>query len=149
MIVGDVMKTDVVVVAPDMPWRDAAALLYARHVSCAPVVERGNVVGVLSEKDLFRGLFPSFREWIKAPEAYLDFEHLETANEAAVKRVRDVMSTKIISARPDTPVLRIGALMATTGIHHVPVVDDTGLVGVVGRGDIYRAILKKYCQIGM
>lgn len=149
MMVAELMKTDVVAVTPAMSWREAATLLYARHVSSAPVVdEEGRVIGVLSEKDLFRGLFPSFREWIKAPEAYIDLEHLEQEGEGDVKTVADVMSHELITARTDTPVLRIGALMVSSGIHHVPVVEDGRLIGMVGRGDIYRAILKKYCRIG-
>lgn len=59
MMVGELMKTDVAAVTPGMSWREAATLLYARHVSSAPVVdEKGYVVGVLSEKTYFVGYFP-------------------------------------------------------------------------------------------
>lgn len=78
----------------------------------------------------------------------MDLEHLEEEGEGDVKTVADVMSHELITTRHDTPVLRIDALMVSSGIHHVPVVEDGRLIGMVGRGDIYRAILKKYCRIG-
>lgn len=140
------MRTDVITIRPSLPWQEAAALLYERHWSSAPVVDdNGRVIGILSEKDLFRGLFPSFREWVATPELYVDFSEMEAhATDAVEKTVADVMSTKVVLAESMTPILKVGAQMVASGIHHVPVVDDGRLVGMVGRGDIYRAILQEY-----
>lgn len=146
MMVGELMKTGVVAVSPHMAWRDAALLLFDRRLSCVPVVNaRGDLIGILSEKDLFRGIFPSFREWIASPELYVDFSHMEErATDAAQKTVADVMTTHIISAEPTTPILKVGAHMVASGVHHVPVLEHGKLVGMIGRGDIYRAILRQY-----
>ncbi len=143
------MRTDMATVTPETSWKDAAELFFARHVSAAPVVdETGHLVGILSEKDLFRGLFPSFREWVQTPESYLDFSVMEhRAAEAATKTVQEVMSTRVLTAGPDTPILKVGALMVSSGIHHIPVVEHDMLIGMVGRGDIYRAILHTYFGI--
>jgi CBS domain-containing protein len=48
----DIMTADVVTVSPDQTIRDAMELLTARHVSGAPVVDGGQVVGVVSATDL-------------------------------------------------------------------------------------------------
>ena len=48
----DLMTTDVVTLSPDTTLRDATALLATRHVSGAPVVAGGRVVGVVSVTDL-------------------------------------------------------------------------------------------------
>ena len=50
--VREIMTTDVVSVTPDTTLRDAIELLATRHVSGAPVVGGGRVVGVLSATDL-------------------------------------------------------------------------------------------------
>ncbi|HEU4564928.1 MAG TPA: CBS domain-containing protein [Gemmatimonadaceae bacterium] len=50
--VREIMTQDVVTVSPEATLRDAMALLTARHVSGAPVVAGGRVVGVLSGTDL-------------------------------------------------------------------------------------------------
>jgi CBS domain-containing protein len=150
MTVGELMRTDVITVSPTLAWREAAALLLSRGISAAPVVDdSGHLLGILSEKDLFRGLFPSFKDWIQSPEVYLDFATMEShAADAVGKTVADVMSTRVITAEPSTPVLKIGALMVSSGIHHIPVVEKDILVGIVGRGDMYRAILKQYFGMG-
>jgi len=49
--VEDVMTEDVVFVAPDLPITDAANLMTERKIGCLPVVERGRVVGILTEAD--------------------------------------------------------------------------------------------------
>ena len=48
----DIMTRDVVSAAPDMTIRDAMELLSERHVSGAPVVDGGKVVGIFSATDL-------------------------------------------------------------------------------------------------
>jgi CBS domain-containing protein len=49
--VRDIMTTDVVTLSPDLSLRDAMALLTRRHISGAPVVSAGRVVGVASLTD--------------------------------------------------------------------------------------------------
>lgn len=149
MIVKDVMVTDYVTLSPNQSWKEAAALLLARQVAAGPVVDSdGELVGILSEKDLFRGIFPSHAEWTENPNAFFDFEALEyNAQDAGMKQVADVMSRRLITATPSTPVLKIGALMSASGIHHVPVVEEGNLIGLVNRGSIYRAILGKHLRV--
>jgi CBS domain-containing protein len=48
----DIMTTDVVTVGPELTIRDAMALFATRHVSGAPVVASGKVIGVISATDL-------------------------------------------------------------------------------------------------
>ncbi len=146
MIVGEVMTRHFVTVAPGATWRDAAALLSREHLPSAFVIdEHERLVGIISEKDLFRGIYPSYKDWTTSPHAFHDFEEMEReALRAEGKIVADVMSTRVITAERDTPILKVGALMVASGIHHVPVVEQGKVVGTVGRGDIYRAILRQY-----
>ena len=48
----DIMTADVVTMSPDLSLRDAMELLTSRHITGAPVVARGRVVGVVSLTDL-------------------------------------------------------------------------------------------------
>lgn len=48
----DIMTADVVTVSPDLSLRDAMELLTSRHITGAPVVAQGRVVGVVSLTDL-------------------------------------------------------------------------------------------------
>ncbi|MBI4135350.1 CBS domain-containing protein [Candidatus Uhrbacteria bacterium] len=149
MLVKEVMKTKVVVIDKEMTCRDAAQVLLQHKISGAPVVdEKNKVVGVISEKDLFRAVFPNQSEFIENEGAYLDFEKLEQeAKGAGDKKVSEVMSARLITATPDTPVLKVGAQMIASGIHRIPVVDGEKLVGMVSRRDIYSKVLKNYFEL--
>jgi CBS domain-containing protein len=129
-----------------MTWQQAAELLAHNNISAAPVIENGKLVGILSEKDLFRGLFPSYGDWITHPSAYLDFEQLEheTAMDTSGRTVGEVMTRDIITASPETPILKVGALMVARGIHQVPVVKNGEVIGMVQRGKIYTSVLREY-----
>ena len=52
MRVRDVMSSPVVCVPPDMRLKEVADLLVTRAISAVPVVEDGELVGIVSEADL-------------------------------------------------------------------------------------------------
>lgn len=55
--VASIMTTDVVTIAPDVPLRQAAQKLANTRVTVLPVIDAdGTLVGVVSEKDVLRGL---------------------------------------------------------------------------------------------
>ncbi len=146
MLVRDVMQQVAVVVPVHLSWREAAKRLLEQKTSSACVIdETGRLVGILSEKDLFRGMFPGYAEWSAEPHAFIDPQEQELhARQTAEKTVREVMSERLITTTPKTPLVRVGGIMVASGVHHIPVLEDGVVVGMVGRGDIYRAILEKY-----
>jgi CBS domain-containing membrane protein len=56
------MEKDVVTVSPDTPAAEAAALIEGRKLGCLPVVERGKLVGIVTEAD-FVHFARRFLEW--------------------------------------------------------------------------------------
>ncbi len=145
MKIRELMKRDVIVIKKGTSYQEVAKVLVDNKISGAPVVdEKGKIIGVVSEKDLFRAVYPSYSEFYESPESHLDFEKIEEeAKKGGDKKVEEFMSVRLITADPETPVLKIGALMVANGIHRVPVVEDGKVVGMVSRRDIYRAILKE------
>ncbi len=128
---------------------EAAKILVKNNISGAPVVDKkGNLVGVLSEKDLFRALYPDVRDILKDVRLWLGKEKIKHRVEA--KRgilVEKLMIKKIISIDPDAEILEAGSIMLTTKIHRLPVVKNKKLVGIVSRPDIFRNLLKADLQI--
>jgi CBS domain-containing protein len=133
----------------DTSWQEAAALLLKNRVSAMPVISaNGNLIGILSEKDLFRAFFPNFQEWIHNTYKDEDYDRMLTEMQnTAVHTVGEVMSPRLLTATLETPVLKIGAAMVASGIHQVPIVQDGKLLGMVSRGTIYRAILSEYFEM--
>lgn len=54
--VRDVMSRDVVTVAPDIPLNEAILKMVQRGINRLPVVEGGNLVGIVTRGDVIRGL---------------------------------------------------------------------------------------------
>ncbi len=145
MQVKDIMHSKPFTISSGLRCDEAVRLFLDHKVSGAPVVEGERLVGFLSEKDLFRAMFPNYKDFYETPEMGLDYEKLEQgARSASECLVSTVMSTRPLVTTPDMPLVKIGAQMVATGMHHVPVVEDGKIVGMVSRGDIYRAILKRY-----
>lgn len=70
---------------------------------------------------------------------YREFKGLEVRRYEP--RVRDVMTTKVVSARLDDDIKEVAKLIVKHGIDHVPIVNHEGkLVGIVTSWDLARAL---------
>ncbi len=66
----DIMTTDVVAVTPDTPTLEAIELLHKNEISCLPVVnDQGELVGILTERDLIRIATPLLRRFLNHAQA--------------------------------------------------------------------------------
>ncbi|MDD5110468.1 MAG: CBS domain-containing protein [Patescibacteria group bacterium] len=145
LLVKDIMVKGLKTIPADATVREAAEILHRGEFSGAPVVDaKGNLVGVVSEKDLFGTLFPTYQEFY-AQEAILpccEPEGMETwLRESGNKKISEVVK-KPITTTPDAPLVQIGATMMARGIHRLPVVQKGKLVGMISRRRLYRAIFK-------
>lgn len=140
------MKKSVVTIPVGTMYRDVVRCLREGGFSGAPVVdEKGTVVGIVSEKDLFRLLYPHYKSFYENTDLYLDYEDREVkAEEIGKHPVEMFMTKKVWSVEPDMPIMRAGALMLAKGVHRVPVMENGKLVGIVTRGVIYRKIFESH-----
>lgn len=75
MKVGQVMKREVITVSPDLPIEEAAQVMIQHRIGCLPILENGELVGIISDTDIFRvfveglgGGHPSLRITVVIPE---------------------------------------------------------------------------------
>ena len=54
--VKEIMKTKVITTNPDTPIEEAARLMYDQNLGCLPVLENSKLVGIVSDRDIFRAL---------------------------------------------------------------------------------------------
>ena len=153
MKVREVMSKDVATLAPDTLVKDAATMLAKRDVSGMPVVDSGRIVGIFSEADVLRSLkmtkkdmrliFPSVSSLgIAFQEEVTQREILEAYEEIGNMPVRDVMTKDVVTVGPDIPLNEAIVKMVQRGIHRLPVVDKSSLVGILTRGDIIRGLAR-------
>jgi CBS domain-containing protein len=134
------MTTDVATVAPDTDLRDVAALLVQKRISGVPVVAGGRVIGVVSERDiLFKerpsdGLHRGVLAWL------MDEGDLMLKVDA--RTALSAMTAPAVVIGPARSVADAAALMLDEGISRLPVVEGTGLVGIVTRHDLVKAFAR-------
>ncbi len=122
----------------------AAKILIKNNISGAPVVTKsGKLIGIVSEKDLFKAIYPNLKDIIQHVSLWLDRKRVQHRVDAKKETlVNKIMTKEVITVKPDTPILKTGSLMLVNRIHRIPVVNKGKLVGVVGRRDIFRRLLK-------
>ena len=141
--VAAIMTRDPVCAAPATTALAAAQAMAAAGVSGLPVLEGRSVVGVLSIKDLLRLLAlpaeasaAALTARLLSPDACPGPLAAPTLGETPVA---DLMTSPAVVIGPDTPRSKAARLMAEQGINRLPVVDATGLCGIVSRGDVVRS----------
>lgn len=139
--VRDVMIEDVVSVSSSTPFKRLVDLLWINEVSALPVVdERGVLIGVVTESDLLaRAEFKPAAPSGSTSKARL-LEKLETA---APLTAGDLMTSPVITARPDATLADTARLMRTTKLRRLPVLDRAGaLVGMVSQVDLLKVFFR-------
>lgn len=138
------MATTVVSVTPRTTYADAARLMHEKKLVSLPVCDQdGTLIGMLSEKDLFKAMYPEYSEYIEHPEAFADEETLEDRiDELRSVPIDNFMERRVHSIDASDPVLKAGGLMLARHIHRLPVIEVGKLVGMVSREDVFSAILK-------
>lgn len=139
----DLMTTRVVTVPPEMPVEAIARLLAGRGITAVPVVDGdGALRGLVTAADLTCRLSPAAEEepswlcWLLADPSKAAIRYARAHGFVA----EDVMSREIDAVPPDMPASGIAALLERKGIRRVLVTKHGGLLGIVSRSDLLRAV---------
>ncbi len=111
---GDVLKIEA-----EASVFEAVQLMVEMNVGSLLVTEGGEITGIVTERDYLRRVTLEGRA------------ERQTA-------VREIMSSPLIVASPETTVDECMALMTDRRIRHVPVVEDGRVVGLVSIGDLVK-----------
>ena len=143
--VGEIMTREVVWVKTDTPLAEVAAAMGQRRISGVPVVSDSmQVAGVVSEKDFLRAMGAEESQNFMTLVASCLRNKGCVALPVKKQTAGDLMSAPAVTVRPETPVREVAELFAAGHINRAPVTDAAGrLVGIVSRGDLVRATLKK------
>jgi len=112
------MTERVISIAPDTPLPDIAATLVGEGFGGVPVVDmEARVIGFVSEIDLMDALLR------------------DDSHEALA---RDIMSSPAITIDEFAPADEAMSVLRECGIHHLPVVREGRLVGIIAPVDVLR-----------
>jgi CBS domain-containing protein len=110
---------------PDVKLSAAIKILGEKKIGAVLVMDRGRIEGILSERDIVRVLG-------ERGAAVLD------------EPVSAVMTRKVISCKPSDTVGAIMEMMTSGKFRHLPVIDDSRVVGLISIGDVVKWRVREY-----
>ena len=122
MLISQILKNKGDTGFPASPYETvaaAAALLHARRVGAMVITDRGEVVGILSERDLVRSL-------------------AELGESALARPISECMTRNVLFAAPHETVDELLERMTDRKIRHLPVCVNGKLTGIVSIGDLVK-----------
>jgi CBS domain-containing protein len=144
----DVMTKAPVTVSPDMEITQAAKLLLVRKINGVPVVDdQGKLVGILCQSDLIvqqkKMPIPSVFTFLDGIISLTSMKHLEKeALKITATTVAHAMTVNPVAINPETTIETVAALMVDKKFHTLPVVADGKLVGIVGKEDVLKTLMR-------
>jgi acetoin utilization protein AcuB len=132
MLVKNWMSKELFTVDENDSMQDAAKLLKEKNVSLLPVMKRGNLVGVITDRDLKRA---------SASDA-TTLEIHELLFLISKIKVKEIMSKEPVTVPFDYTVEETAELLLKKKISGAPVTNGQGkVVGVITKSDLFRALI--------
>ena len=145
--VHDIMTTDLITVTPDMDIARAAKILLDNRVNGAPVVDKDQrLIGILCQSDLISQQkklpIPTLFTFLDGVIQLPSMKQIEKqVSKIAALTVAEAMTPNPITVSPDTNLETVAALMVDHNLHTLPVVEESRLVGIIGKEDVLRTLL--------
>jgi CBS domain-containing protein len=106
-------------IKPDATVYEAIELMAAKNIGAVPVMDRGKLLGILSERDYTRKVILKGKSSKKTS-------------------VHEIMSPQFITVDPADTVGECMRLMTEKRVRHLPVMENGDLVGILSIGDVVR-----------
>ena len=146
MKVKDLMTKNVISVKPDELLGDVVVKFMGNKISGAPVVDEGELVGIISKADILKQLSTagSIHELLVAVSGLWEKNKknnsIDYLKKISKRVVSDVMSRHVVTVDPESSIERAARLMVNRNINRLPVVENKKLLGIVARGDLIKAL---------
>jgi CBS domain-containing protein len=130
MQVREIMSTDIEVVDRNDNLRTVEERMATKQLRHLPVLEQGEIVGMVTQRDLFKAAMSSAMGYgEKAQRAYLQSVC-----------VKEIMVYPVVTVSPDTSVAAAADMIINKGIGCLPVIEGTKLIGMVTKTDLLRCL---------
>jgi len=136
MRVAELMTSKVFTVEPHDLIDRVFFLIHYEKIRHIPVVEKGKLVGIVSDRDLYKALGPKSNS--NALEANKDQTQLHVVSQ----KVAHIMHRGVYTVTPETMASEAAAMMVEHRIGALPVIENNKLVGILSATDILRVFSK-------
>jgi CBS domain-containing protein len=109
-------------IEPERPVLEAIRMMADKYVGALLVMRGAELIGIVSERDYARKVILKGKSSADTP-------------------VSEIMSSPVLSVSPGDSAHRCMRLMTEQRIRHLPVVEDSKVVGVLSIGDLVKAVI--------
>jgi len=102
---------------------DGAKQMTDCNIGALLVMDRGSLTGIITERDIVKTT-------------------AEEGKQCKDVKIKDVMSTNLLVVKPGDDLDYVMAIMIRNNIRHTPVVEESGLVGLLSMRDVVRVLVK-------
>ena len=134
--VQDWMRENPVTITPDATLAEAQELMTEHEVRRLPVVENGELVGIITYSDILRQI-PPLREEEEADHATVLLSQ-RTGGE--------VMTYSPITINPSATIQEAAERMLEYQVSGLPVVRNNKVVGIITESDIFRLVVESWAE---
>ncbi len=136
MKVMDLMQKKVFTVTPNDKVDRVFFLIHYEDIRHLPVVDGEKVVGIVSDRDLYKALGP------KKNTCAIAEQKNDTILYVSSKKVCHIMRRSVITINPEDTIKKAAIILAKKKIGALPVVKDNKLVGIITATDLLNAFSK-------
>ena len=125
MTMRDILRekgSEIMTVDLDTGVPEVARVMMERNIGALLVEDDGKLCGIVTERDVVKTL--------------------SRDKDCANVRIKDVMTSNLIVSKPGDDLDYVMAVMIQNNIRHLPVVEETGLVGMLSMRDVVRVLVK-------
>jgi CBS domain-containing protein len=115
-------------ISPDQMVLEALRVMAEKNVGALPVLENGQVVGVISERDYARKIVLQGRSSVGTP-------------------VRDIMSAPVVTVDSRQSIEACMGIMTDSHLRHLPVVENGQLLGLLSIGDLVKEAIAEQADL--
>lgn len=133
MRVEEWMQRRPVTISPQETLRTAWRIIRENWIRHLPVVERGRLVGIITDRDLRHAL----------PSRAVGLEMHEIPHLAEKIRIWEVMARAVVTIHREAPIEEAARLLLKYRIGALPVVKGESLVGIITKTDLVRALVQQ------
>ncbi|MCP4704530.1 MAG: CBS domain-containing protein [candidate division Zixibacteria bacterium] len=126
--------SELITIKPDSSLDDAMTLMIDKNIGSLLVLDDDKILqGILSDRDIFKSVY-------------------KTKGEYHSLKIKDVMTSAVISGKLTDEVTNIAWVMQKNYIRHIPIVDEGNVVGLVSQRDVlkyeveHRKLENRYLQ---
>lgn len=115
-------------IGPEQMVLEALKVMAEKNVGALPVIENGQVVGVISERDYARKIVLQGRSSVGTP-------------------VRAIMSAPVVTVDSSQSIEQCMGVMTDSHLRHLPVVENGQLLGLLSIGDLVKEAIVEQADL--